>query len=88
VLGASVVQITSMLSKSFVKLVVIAIFIASPIAWWVMHKWLESFTYRINISWWVFVASGFAAIAIAFITVSFRTVKAAMTNPVKSLRTE
>lgn len=88
VLGASVVQITSMLSKTFIKLVIIAIVIASPIAWWLMNKWLQSFTYRINISWWMFASAGIAVIAIAFVTVSFRAVKAAIANPVKNLRTE
>jgi putative ABC transport system permease protein len=88
VLGASVSQITQMLSKEFVKLVLIASLIAFPVAWWAMNKWLQSFAYRINISWWVFVVAGIAAIAIALITVSFQAVKAAIANPVKSLRTE
>jgi putative ABC transport system permease protein len=88
VLGASVMQITSMLSKAFIKLVVIAMFIASPIAWWLMNKWLQSFTYRIHISWWMFALAGFLTIAIALLTVSFQTIKAAIANPVKSLRTE
>ncbi|MCC6287604.1 MAG: ABC transporter permease [Chitinophagaceae bacterium] len=88
VLGASVSQVTQMLSKEFLKLVLIASLIAFPVAWWGMHKWLESFAYRIDISWWVFVVAGVAALLIALITVSFQAIKAALTNPVKSLRTE
>jgi len=88
VLGASVSGIVAMLSKDFAKLVLVASLIAFPIAWWAMNKWLQSFAYRINISWWVFVIAGIAAIAIALITVSFQAIKAAITNPVKSLRTE
>jgi putative ABC transport system permease protein len=88
VLGASVSGIVAMLSKDFAKLVLIASLIAFPFAWWVMHKWLQSFAYRINISWWVFVVAGLAAILIALITVSFQAIKAAVANPVKSLRTE
>jgi len=88
VLGASVFQITNLLSKDFLLLVVIAIFIASPIAWFTMHSWLQDFAYRINIEWWVFVLAGVTAIAIAIATVSFQAIKAAVANPVKSLRTE
>ncbi len=88
VLGASVGGIVAMLSKDFAKLVLIASVIAFPVAWWAMHKWLQSFAYRINISWWVFVIAGVAAILIALITVSFQAIKAAIANPVKSLRTE
>ncbi|TKK68271.1 FtsX-like permease family protein [Ilyomonas limi] len=88
VLGASVSGIVAMLSKDFAKLVLIASLIAFPVAWWAMNKWLQSFAYRINISWWVFVVAGIAAIAIALITVSFQAIKAAVANPVKSLRTE
>jgi len=88
VLGASVPDITRMLSKDFLRLVIIAIIIASPIAWWAMSKWLEDFAYRVNISWWIFVAAGLVAIAIAFITVSYQAIKAAIANPTKSLRTE
>jgi len=88
VLGASVSGIVAMLSKDFAKLVLIASLIAFPVAWWAMNKWLQSFAYRINISWWVFVIAGIAAIAIALITVSFQAIKAALSNPVKSLRTE
>ncbi|NGM66428.1 ABC transporter permease [Sphingobacterium sp. SGR-19] len=88
VLGASVWGISGMLSKDFVKLMILAILLASPIAWWVMNKWLEDFSYRIAISWWVFVAAGAAAIAIALFTVSTQAIKAARANPVDSLRDE
>ncbi len=88
VLGASVTGIVALLSKDFLKLVIIAIVIASPLAWYVMHTWLQDFAYRVNISWWVFVLAGIMAAAIAFITISFQAIKAANTNPVKSLRTE
>jgi putative ABC transport system permease protein len=88
VLGASVGQVTQLLSKEFIKLVLIASLIAFPVAWWAMNKWLQSFAYRINISWWVFVVAGISALLIALITVSFQAIKAAIANPVKSLRTE
>ena len=88
VLGASVSGIAVLLSKDFIKLVAIAILIASPVAWWLMNKWLSDFAYRINISWWVFGIAGFISIFIALLTVSFQAIKAAIANPVKSLRTE
>lgn len=88
VLGASVSGITAMLSKDFVKLVVISIVIASPVAYWAMAKWLQDFAYRISISWWMIAAAGLVAILIALITISFQSVKAALVNPVKSLRSE
>ncbi len=88
VLGASVTQVTQMLSKAFLKLVLISSLIAFPVAWWGMNKWLQNFAYRIDISWWVFVIAGLAALVIALITVSFQAIKAAVANPVKSLRTE
>jgi putative ABC transport system permease protein len=88
VLGASVSQVTRMLSKKFLKLVLIASIIAFPVAWWGMNKWLQSFAYRIEISWWIFVVAAFLALLIALLTVSFQSIKAAMTNPVKSLRAE
>lgn len=88
VLGAYVKNIVMLLSKDFMKLVIIAAFIAFPLAWWIMHTWLQDFAYRVNLSWWIFVASGLAALIIALITVSFQAVKAAIANPVKSLRTE
>ncbi len=77
-----------MLSKDFLKPVLIAIIIASPIAYYFMHQWLQDFVYRINISWWVFILAGLSAILIALITISFHAIKAAVANPVKSLRTE
>jgi putative ABC transport system permease protein len=88
VLGASVGGIVAMLSKDFAKLVLIAALIAFPVAWWAMHSWLQSFAYRINISWWIFIVAGAAAILIALITVSLQAIRAAIANPVKSLRTE
>ena len=88
VLGASISEIVAMISKDFIKLVLIAFVIAFPVAWWMMNKWLQSFAYRINISWWVFALAGVLTIAIALITVSFQAIKAAMANPVKSLRSE
>lgn len=88
ILGASIAQVTGMLSKEFLKLVLIASLIAFPVAWWAMNTWLQSFAYRINISWWVFVIAGSAAILIALLTISFQSIKAALANPVKSLRTE
>lgn len=88
ILGASVHGVVGLLSKDFLKLVFIAAIIAFPLAWWAMNKWLEDFVYRINISWEVFVVAGIAVLLIALITVSFKAIKAAMANPVKSLRTE
>ena len=88
VLGASVTNIVGLLSKDFIKLVIIAFVIASPVAWWIMHKWLQDFAYRINISWWIFLGAGLLAIIIALGTISFQAIKAAIANPVKSLRTE
>jgi putative ABC transport system permease protein len=88
VLGASVAGIVTMLSKDFAKLVLIASLIAFPVAWLAMDKWLQSFAYRTGISWWIFIIAGAAAIIIALITVSFQAIKAAIANPVKSLRTE
>jgi len=88
VLGATISNITALLSFDFVKLVLIAIIIASPIAWWAMNKWLQDFAYKIPISWWIFVFSGIVAIVIALFTVSFQSIKAALMNPVKSLKSE
>jgi len=88
VLGASVKQIVGLLSKDFIKLVLIAIIIASPIAYYFMNQWLQDFAYRINIEWWIFALAGIIAIAIALLTVSYQAIKAAIANPVKSLRTE
>jgi len=88
VLGASVSGITTMLSKDFVKLVFVSIVVASPIAWWAMTKWLQDFAYRVPISWWMFCVAGLAAIIIALITISFQSIRAALMNPVKTLRAE
>jgi putative ABC transport system permease protein len=77
-----------LLSKNFIKLVLIASFIAFPIAWWAMNNWLENFPYRITMSWWIFGIATIAAVAIALLTVSFQAIKAAIANPVKSLRSE
>jgi putative ABC transport system permease protein len=88
VLGASVSNVVSMLSKDFLKLVTIAFCFAVPLAWWAMHTWLQDFAYRIDIAWWVFVLAGFIALIIAVMTVSFRAIKAALANPTKSLRAE
>jgi putative ABC transport system permease protein len=88
ILGASVQGITRLLAGNFLKLVIIGILIASPVAWWLMDHWLTGFTYRITIGWQVFAMAGIASISIALITVSFQTIKAAIANPVKSLRTE
>lgn len=88
VLGASVSGIFNLLSKDFLKLVFVAFIIASPIAWFIMNKWLQDFAYRINISWWIFVIAAFLAILITLITISFQAIRAATVNPVKSLRSE
>jgi len=88
VLGASVSSITAMLSKDFVKLVIVSIIIASPIAYWAMTKWLQDFAYRIPISWWMVAIAGLSAIVIALLTISFQSIKAALMNPVKTLRAE
>jgi putative ABC transport system permease protein len=88
VLGASVSSIVAMLSNDFVKLVLIATIIAFPLSWFAMHNWLQDFAYRINISWTVFAMAGISALLIALITVSFQAIKAAVANPVKSLRSE
>ncbi|MEO8861113.1 MAG: FtsX-like permease family protein, partial [Ginsengibacter sp.] len=88
VLGASVPGIIQLLAKDFVKLVLIAILIATPIAWYIMSTWLRDFAYKINISWMVFVIAGLVAIIIALITISFQSIKAANANPIKSLRSE
>ena len=88
VLGASVPGIVTLLSGDFLRLVLLAAIIASPLAWYFMHEWLQDFAYRINISCWIFVAAGITALLIALITISFKAIKAAIANPVKSLRTE
>jgi len=88
VLGANVFNIIGLLSRNFLLLVGIASLIAFPIAWWAMNNWLKDFPYRITISWWIFGMAIIAALVIAFLTVSFQSIKAAVANPVKSLRTE
>lgn len=88
VLGASISNIVTLLTKELILLVLLATLIASPVAWYAMNKWLQSFAYRINLHWWVFITAGFIAILIAFLTVSIRSVKAAMANPARSLKTE
>jgi putative ABC transport system permease protein len=88
VLGASVAGIVGLLSKDFLKLVVIAIVIATPLSWYVMHKWLQDFAYRVSLAWWIFLLAGVIAVLIAFITISFQAIRSANANPVKSLRTE
>ncbi len=88
VLGSNVSGIVQLLSKDFLKLVVISILIATPVAWYAMYKWLQDFAYKTEISWWIFLLAGSLAILIAYITVAFQAVKAAIANPIKSLRTE
>lgn len=88
VLGASIVQITYRLTTDFLKMVIIAIGIALPIGWYAMSKWLEDFSYRIEISWWIFALTAPLAVGIAILTVSYQSIKAAVANPVRSLRSE
>ena len=88
VLGASVTNIVTMLSTDFVKLVMLAFVIATPIAWWFMNKWLQDFAFRIELSWWIFAVTGIVALLIALITLSFQAIRAAIANPVDSLKTE
>ena len=88
VLGASITSITTLLSKEFLQLVAISCVVAFPVAWWMMNSWLQNYKYRIGISWWIFLAAGISALLIALITISFQSIKAAIANPIKSLRTE
>jgi putative ABC transport system permease protein len=88
ILGASVFNVWGLLSKDFVMLVLISLLIASPAAWYFMHNWLQNYQYRTEISWWIFALAGSAALAVTLLTVSFQAIKAALANPVKSLRTE
>ncbi|HXL56334.1 MAG TPA: FtsX-like permease family protein, partial [Chitinophagaceae bacterium] len=88
VLGANVANIVTMISKDFLKLILIASIIAFPVAWWAMNKWLQDFAYRVNVSWWVFALAAVLVVLIALMTISFQSIKAALANPVKSLRTE
>jgi putative ABC transport system permease protein len=88
VLGASIGNIVLLLSGNFIRLVLLAVIIAIPVSWWMMNSWLQDFAFRISIGWTVFVLAGLTVIAIALLTVSFQALKAAMTNPVKALRSE
>jgi putative ABC transport system permease protein len=88
VLGASVSSIVALVSRDFLKLIIISILIASPMAWWAMNKWLQNFAYKIDINWWIFLLAGLFAIIIALVTIGFQAIKAAIANPVKSLRSE
>ncbi len=88
VLGASVAGVTGLLAKDFLKLVLIAILLASPLAWWAMQRWLADFAYHTEVQWWMFAAAGLTAVAVAVLTVGFQSIKAALANPVKSLRSE
>ena len=88
VLGASVGQLVALLSGHFLRLVAVAFVLAAPLAWWAMGRWLDNFAYRIDIGWWAFASAGLLATGIALLTVSYQSLKAALTNPVKSLRNE
>ncbi len=88
VFGASVSGITTLLSKDFLQLVILSCLVAFPLAYWVMSKWLKNYEYHIGVQWWVFIVAGLAALIIALVTISFQSIKAALANPVKSLRSE
>jgi putative ABC transport system permease protein len=88
VMGASVTQVAGLLSKDFVKLIAVALLIASPLAWYFMNNWLQSYAWHIDITWWVFALTGLFAMLVAVTTISIQAVKAALANPVNSLRTE
>jgi putative ABC transport system permease protein len=88
VLGATVVSVTGLLAKEFIILVLLAILIASPVGWYFMDRWLQDFAYRVLIGWWVFPTAGAIALLIAVLTIGFQAIKAALANPIKSLRTE
>ena len=88
VLGASVLNIASLLTTNFLKPVAVAIVIAIPVSKYFMQRWLESFAYKIEMQWWLFAGAGISAVFIALVTVSYQAIKAALTNPVKNLRTE
>ena len=88
VLGASVARIVSLMSVEFIRLVCISVVIAFPVAWWAMNRWLNDFAFRINITWWMFALSALLALTIALLTVSIQAFRAAIVNPVKSLKTE
>jgi ABC-type antimicrobial peptide transport system permease subunit len=88
ILGASAYKLWSLLSKDFIVLVIISFFIAAPIAYYFMHEWLQQYNYRTEISWWIFIAAGIGSLLITILVVSFQAIRAAIANPVKSLRTE
>ena len=88
VLGASVANIVLLLSRDFIVLIAIAFLIAGPVAWWIMHRWLQDFAYRISLDPWIFVAAGLLAMLITILTIGYQSIRAAMTAPVKTLRTE
>jgi putative ABC transport system permease protein len=88
VLGATVSNIVLLISKDFLGLIIIATIIASPIAWYMAHSWLQDFAYRVTIHWWIFIAAGAASLLVAAVTVSIQAIKAALVNPVKSLKSE
>src|SRR6185369_14200995 len=88
VLGASSVHIVNLLSKDFLRLVLMAALIAFPIAWWTAHQWLQDFAYRSSISWWIFVAAALVAVLVTIITISYQSIKAAFTNPAEVLKNE
>ena len=88
VFGASVQNVLVLVSTEFLSLVLFAFVISIPLTWWGMHGWLQNFAYRIDISWWIFIVAGVSVLLIALLTISFEAIKAALMNPVKSLRTE
>jgi putative ABC transport system permease protein len=88
VMGANVGNIVGLLSKDFVKLILIAILVSTPVSWYAMNLWLEGFAYQVSIQWWVFLVAGVGSIIIALMTISFQSIKAALMNPVKSLKSE
>jgi putative ABC transport system permease protein len=88
VLGSSVSGITALLARDFLKPVLLAFVIATPLAWYFMREWLSDFAYRTEIQWWIFAMVGFATVGVAFLTVCFQSIRAALANPVKSLRSE
>ena len=88
VLGASVTNLVAIVSKDFLQLIVLSTIIAAPLAWWSMNAWLQDFVYRIEINWWVFVVVGLVAILIAFVTIGTQSLKAALANPVESIKSE
>jgi putative ABC transport system permease protein len=88
VLGASISNIVLLLSKSFLKLILLSAVIAFPLAWWAMNTWLQDFAFRVNMGWWIFILAGTSALLIALATISFQAIRAALASPAKSLRTE